>query len=248
MISRKDLSCQTEKLGVLLTNEQSEQIASFSNLLANFNQHTNLIANADPEVFLFDHVLDSLSLVPILENLPNNPKAGNGAKLIDIGSGAGLPGLLLAIARPSLQVVLVESLGKKVQFLKEAVSVLCLNDRVCVQHGRAELLAHDRQFRHQFDLATARAVGAVALVLEVTLPYLCPGGVALLQKSQRQCHEQARPAGCVARKLKAKLVDTVYLDPAIYRKERGIFIFEQLEPVPMPYPRSWQKITKAPIA
>lgn len=248
MISRQDLSRLAEKLGVFLSDEQSEQIAKFASLLATFNEHTNLIANSDASVLLVDHILDSLSLIPVFERNKTEGQRDKAERLIDIGTGAGLPGLVIAIAKPDWQITLIEAVGKKIRFLNQAVEALGLAERVFVRQERAELLAHDKIYRHQFDYVTARAVGGLDLVLELTLPFLRAGGFAILQKSAKQCLEEAKLGATIASKLEAKLVDTIALDAAVLGKDRGVLVFCQTKAAPMPYPRPWQKMSKTPLS
>lgn len=244
MLSNPDLKSEAQKLNVILSAGQLSQIGQFCSLLFEFNQHTNLIANCDATVLMRDHILDSLALLPIAKG-QGQPKTSK--KLIDIGSGGGLPGLVLAIADPSLRVVLVEAIGKKSRFLSDAVSALELASRVSVLNIRAEVLAHQSKYRNQFDYATARAVGSLAIVLELTLPFLKIQGLGLIQKSAKQCREEAEIAGQAAGILKAKLLSTVYTDAGVLGKERGVLVFEQLGKAPMLYPRAWAKLKKEPI-
>jgi 16S rRNA (guanine527-N7)-methyltransferase len=242
------LSDQAAKLGASLSKEQISQIGQFSSLLAGFNEHTNLVANCEEEVLLRDHILDSLSLVSsIKEAAPKENLAGGLGSLIDIGSGGGFPGLILAIAEPALSVSLVESVGKKARFLSEAITSLSLNDRVSVFNSRAELMAHDKSYRQRFDFATCRALGALSTVLELTLPFLRRGGLALIQRSAAQAKNESEPAGKAVGKLRAKLSKIILLDEEVLAKERAVLLFEQKAAVPNTYPRPWPKPKQAPL-
>lgn len=248
LLSNSGLKQEAEKLKVYLSNQQIEQIGEFCTLLCEFNKHTNLIANCDPEVLMREHILDSVALVPIFEGAKNtNSKAHKTRKLIDIGSGGGFPGLVLAIVEPSLQVVMVEAIGKKSRFLNEAVLALNLDHRVSVLNARAEILAHQIKYRHQFDYATARAVGSLAIVLELLLPLLKTGGLALIQKSAQQLSEAMTSAKQALGVLKANLLTTAYTDAAIIGKERGVLVFQQADKAPALYPRQWNKLIKEPL-
>src|SRR5271170_6689850 len=192
---------------------QLEQVAHFCQLLALYNAHTNLVADAEITVVLRDHVMDSLSLVPTIVSRPRAKEGSN--RLIDIGSGAGFPGLILAIALRHLSVTLVESVGKKARFLEDTVSKIALSHRVEVKQVRAEELAHQAQYRGKFDLATGRALGSLAIVVELTAPFLSIGGVCLLQKTVKQSEEEAPKARANLQKLGARLIKTIVLDAEI---------------------------------
>jgi 16S rRNA (guanine527-N7)-methyltransferase len=245
-IAGKELNLPAEKLGLSLSDGQLGQLGQFCSYLAKFNEHTNLVANSEAHVLVQDHLLDSLSLLPIINKRRVEPE-GLPLSLIDIGSGGGFPGLVLAIAQPSLKVLLVESISKKARFLSEAIASLSLDRRVKVANDRAELLAHEHQYRHQFDFATARAVGATAIVLELTLPFVKLGGLSLIQKSAAQCKQEAAGARKAAIELKSRLVRVLYLDEKLLGKERGLLVFEQLGKTPRAYPRNWTELKKRPL-
>jgi len=237
-----------KSLGIALSKEQLEQLGEFLRLLTSVNEHTNLVANAQAESLLKDHVADSLSLMPIIQELEGlNGNLSENAALIDIGSGGGFPGLVLAIARPSIKVVLVDSVAKKARFLSEAITKLSLSHRIKVLNSRAEDLAHEDRWRHQFNYVTSRAVGPLAMVLELTLPFLRPGGLALLQKSYSQCQQEAKLASQAVLKLKGQLSSIFYPNEALLGKKRAILVFELTSHVPKQYPRSWVKLKKEPL-
>ncbi len=230
----EQLLAKANKLGVPLAMPEAEQIEKFASLLRQWNERVNLVADTSPATLLNDHILDSLSLVPLIGT--------NKMKLIDIGCGAGFPGLILAIAMSNLHVTLVECTGKKTRFLEEAVSLLGLIERVSILNDRAESLAHISNFRHQFDLATCRAVGNLDLVLELTSPFLKPQGRSLLQRSlsqyEREKNDQAKNLG-------ADLQETIFPDRETLGKKRVILIFSQLTITKAKYPRPWNKIKKS---
>jgi 16S rRNA (guanine527-N7)-methyltransferase len=236
--SMAPLAVMASALAAPLTNEQVAQIKQFSKLLIEWNEQVNLVGNASPQVLLEDHILDSLSLVPSigLEKM----------SLIDIGCGAGFPGIPLALALPNLQVTLVEATSKKTRFLETAIDQLSLNKRITILNGRAESLAHLPHLRHQYDVATCRAVGELELVLEITLPFLKVKGRALLQRSLNQFQQEKYIAGKIVTKLGAELRETIFPDKTILAKERAIFVFEQVTASKAKYPQAWNKLKKKP--
>jgi len=235
-----------ERLSVDLTSEQASQIEVFCKELQDYNAHTNLVADASPETVLTEHVLDSLSLVPLIKNSLKSPSQDK-IRLIDIGTGAGFPGLILAIAMPELEVLLVDSVGKKLNFITSVVEKIGLNQSVQIYNGRAEEMTHHGQYRAQFDVATCRAVGAsMGLVCEIVCPFLKIGGHAILQKSLSQITELAGATRENAEKLGAKLIDTVDLSSQL-GKRRGVFVLEQIRLSLAKYPRPWNQIKTKPL-
>jgi len=159
-------------LGCPLDTTQLGMFEIYRSELLLWNRRTNLTAITDPEAVQVLHFLDSLTLAAFL------PSAGTQQApltLLDVGTGAGFPGLALKIARPELRVWLLESTGKKVAFLRHMVDILKLSD-VTVLHGRAEELAHDSNLRECFDVTVARAVGHLAILAELCLPFTVVNG------------------------------------------------------------------------
>src|SRR6266436_572599 len=150
-----------------------EQFLRYRQELLDWNTRINLTAITDPEEVLLKHFLDSLSLLIVYDR--------PGARLLDIGAGAGFPGLPLKIARPQWQVTLLEATGKKVTFLRHVIETLQLKNVVAV-HGRAEELAHKAEYRAAFDIVTARAVASLPRLLEYAAPYCRVGGQIILLK------------------------------------------------------------------
>src|SRR5438105_407262 len=139
-----------------------QQFLRYRQELLDWNTRINLTAITDPGEVMIKHFLDSLSLL-LVYDVPD-------ARLLDIGAGAGFPGLPLKIVRPQWHVVLLEATGKKVKFLQHIIEALQLKD-VVVVHGRAEELAHKAEYRGSFDVVTARAVASLPTLLEYAAPF-----------------------------------------------------------------------------
>ena len=217
--------------------EIEQTLFQFCRELQAYNEHTNLVANAEIEVVLKEHILDSLSLIPVIgvDRLQN-------AELVDVGSGAGFPGIILAIACPSLSVALVESIGKKCLFLESTADSLGLEKRVQVCRQRAEILAHESDFRHTFNLATARAVASLPIVAELTLPLLKKGGWLLAQRSKRQAIQEESDADAYFSKLGGRLLDTIHLTPDLLGRELSVFKVKKESNTSSRYPRTAAQI------
>ena len=160
-------------IGVNLTDLQKAQFNTYLSELKAWNENVNLTAIKEDEDIISKHFFDSLS---VLRAIPENT-----ATLADIGSGAGFPGLPIKIARPDLKVTLIESVGKKADFLKHIIQILKLNDTEVVQ-ARVEEIGRDPNLREQFDVVTARAVATLSTLCEYALPLLRVGGVFIAQK------------------------------------------------------------------
>jgi 16S rRNA (guanine527-N7)-methyltransferase len=205
--------------------------------LLDWNTRINLTAITDPEEVCIKHFLDSLSLLQVYDK-PNT-------HLLDIGSGAGFPGLPLKIVRPEWHVTLLEATGKKTLFLRHMIEVLQLKN-IEVIHGRAEELAHKSAYRATFDLVTARAVASLSALLETSAPYTRTGGRIVLPKKgdlEDEIQHGKRAAGQLGTRLvAARTVDLPGLDDG-----RRLLVWEQFRSCPTLYPRSWATMTKKPL-
>jgi 16S rRNA (guanine527-N7)-methyltransferase len=168
------------RLGVDLDAEAVDRFATYRDLLLDANTRFNLTRVTDPEDVEVRLFADSLSLLP---HFPPNP-----VSVLDIGSGGGVPGLALAIARPTLPVTLLDATAKKVRFLQETATALGL-DQVRAIHGRAEELARDPSHRERHTVVTARAVARLTTLVELALPFLSLGGRAILPKGRSAAEE-----------------------------------------------------------
>lgn len=230
-------------LGLDVDTDQLQAVETFCLNLAEYNQHTNLVASSDPALVIRQHIVDAWSLVPLIKSSLNDQPGS----LIDIGSGAGFPGLILAIACPGLKVVLVESIGKKTKFLQQTVAKLNLEHHVTVLNERAEVLAHQSAYRERFNLATARAVGSLDLIAELTIPFLLTKGRLLAQKSQAQLELEESNAKTALAKLKAQLLEIVPLNTEALGKENAVMLIEKCAPTPNKYPRPAAQLKKSPL-
>jgi 16S rRNA (guanine527-N7)-methyltransferase len=230
-------------LAVELTGSQIDLLGKFLAELRSYNEHTNLVSNADPEVVVRDHVMDGLSLVPIINRL--KPEVHK-LRLVDIGSGAGFPAMVLAIVIPELHVLLIDSVGKKTRFLTEAASTLGLESRVSVVNARAEELPHDRRYRESFDFATARAVGKLDLVAELALPFIRLNGFLLAQKSQAQLEEEMEAADNAISVLGGEIASVENLDAEVLQRQFAVVCVRKARQTPREFPRPTAQL-KRPI-
>src|ERR1700733_12420599 len=144
-----DFKERVKRIGVSLTTSQIADLEEFCRLIALYAEHTNIVGNADLAVLLNDHVLDSLTLMPIISDY----EAAHGpVRLVDLGTGAGFPSMVLVLVNPSARVTMIEAVGKKCKFLEDASTSLGISDRCLILNGRAETLAHEREHRSTYDL------------------------------------------------------------------------------------------------
>lgn len=224
-------------LGIPAEERQLQLLLRYGALVLERNQTMNLTAIRDPAAFARLHILDSAALLRCAEPA--------GASLIDVGAGAGFPGMVLKILCPSLRLTLLDATGKKVAFLREAAEALGLTDVVCL-HGRAEELARESAWREQFDFAAARAVAELRLLLELTVPFLRVGGQLLAMKAD-DCAAETEAALPLLRTLGGKrLPDAVYTLPDTDVTRRVIRV-EKYTFTPGIFPRSWAKMKKTSI-
>jgi 16S rRNA (guanine527-N7)-methyltransferase len=171
------------QLGVSLDARALTRFDRYQALLLERSTQFNLTAIRDPEEIERRLFLDAIAMVPELDRLTGtaSDRTDRAVRLVDVGAGAGFPGLALKIVRPTLDVTLIDATAKKVAFVNEDIATLELEGVRAVQ-GRAEELGHDNRYRSRFDVATARAVASLPVLLEYVVPFLTIGGTALLPK------------------------------------------------------------------
>lgn len=215
-------------LGLDLTLRQVKQFQIYYRELVSWNKRVNLTAIVDYDEVQVKHFLDSLTLVPVLN-------AALILRVLDVGSGAGLPGVPLKIVCPSISLTLLDSVAKKTSFLSYLVARLEL-DSVEILTERAENLAQKEGYREQFDLVLSRAVGTLPTLIELTLPFCKVGGIFVAQKKGSVGQELDQAATAIATLGgRLKEVKRVVLDEFI--EERFLIIVEKVSPTPPRYPR-----------
>jgi len=224
-----------QELGVNISDEQEALFQRFYAHLLETNKHTNLTRITELEDFLYRHLLDSLTLEPLI---PAN------ARLIDIGSGAGFPAIPLAIVRPDIQVVAVDSVGKKCAFIQEAAEQLKLPG-VTVRNQRSEELGQDPQLRQQFDVVSARAVAALPVLLELCLPLVKVGGQFLAMKGLS--YEAELKASKKALNVLGGSVKEVKTFNHPNLAGSRLLVIEKTKPTPGQYPRKTGLPAKNPL-
>lgn len=236
MIDGKRLIALSAEYGVELTAEQAERCDAYAALLVEWNQKMNLTGITDPEGMLVKHFLDSFTAARFLPD--------GAFTLIDVGTGAGFPGVPLAILRPDCTLTLLDSLQKRLIFLETVCTALSLPARRI--HARAEEAGRDPLFREQFDVATARAVASLPLLCEYCLPFVRPGGSFIALKGP-DAPAETEAAARALRELRGTVEKTASLTlPAAEPLQRQVLCIRKSSSIPDKYPRPSAKIAKNP--
>ena len=232
---------EAASIGLEFEDGDLERLSDFLDLLYDANARMNLTAIRDRDEAWHRHVLDGLTLVPWIAAAHEKAAARGGSpSLIDVGSGGGLPGLVLACVQPSLPITLVEATGKKARFLEEAAKRLGL-DRVEVLAERAEVVGRDPRHRERHDLVTSRAVGPMPILAEYLVPLARTDGLVLAVKGAR-AEEEVAEAKQALYHLHAEVVE---VRPTSTGR---IVVLAKKRAVPKAYPRAVGEPKRRPLA
>lgn len=187
-----------EKVGIILTDKQVCQLDKYYEMLVEKNKVMNLTAITEYRDVVIKHFADSLAII----NSFNIEKVSS---MIDIGTGAGFPGIVLKIVFPDIRVTLLDSLNKRINFLNEVINELSLKD-ICTIHGRAEDFAHNASYREKFDLCVSRAVANLSTLSEYCIPFVKIGGNFISYKAG-DCSEEVDNAKTAILKLGAEIIN-----------------------------------------
>lgn len=227
---------ELEKISVELSEKQLEQFRIYYEMLVEKNKVMNLTGITEWDEVLEKHFLDSISLIRVI-NLRQN------ISVIDMGTGAGFPGIPLKIAFPKLKVTLADSLNKRVLFLQEVIDTLGLEDIEAI-HGRAEDLARDKKYREAYDLSVSRAVANLSTLSEYCLPFVKLGGQFISYKSGEIDQEVAESKSAVFL-LGGKIKDVVKFE--LGESGRSFIIIDKVKGTPKTYPRKAGTPSKKPL-
>lgn len=227
-----------EQLNISFTDHQIEQFIDYYELLLEWNSFMNLTAITDFDEVIKKHFLDSLSLVKAYD-------LSKECSIIDIGTGAGFPGIPLKIAFPHLEITLLDSLNKRINFLNEVKNKLALTNLQTI-HGRAEDFAKPEKLREKYDLCVSRAVANLSTLSELCLPYVKVGGKFISYKSEK-IKEESIAAENAIRLLGGVVenqVEFTFTEEEIYR---NLFIIKKVSSTPKKYPRKAGLPGKEPL-
>lgn len=227
---------ESNGISYLVTAESSEKLYLFSNLLVETNKITNLTAITDEKGIILKHFVDCAS---ISRYIPTN------SRLIDVGCGAGFPSLPLAIIRPDITVVSLDSTGKKIDFVNKTAAELEL-DNITAACARAEEFVTEN--REMFDVCTSRAVARLNILSELCLPLVKVGGLFIAMKSNKGAEEYAEAQNGITKlgaTLKFSKEESFSLESDLITRET--YVFEKGRPTPKEFPRKYAQILKKPL-
>lgn len=227
---------EAEKLSIHLSDKQLEQFQKYYEMLVEKNKVMNLTGITDWDEVLEKHYLDSISLIRAVDLNTN-------LSVMDMGTGAGFPGIPLKIAFPELHITLADSLNKRVFFLQEVIDALGLEDIEAI-HGRAEELARDKKYREKYDLVVSRAVANLSTLSEYCLPFVKIGGNFVSYKSG-EIEEEIQNSKSAIFLLGGKLKNTVKFE--LGESGRSFVVIDKINGTPNTYPRKAGTPTKKPL-
>lgn len=225
-----------EKLNITLSDAQMQQFLDYYEMLVETNKVMNLTAITEFDEVIEKHFLDSLSLCQVYD-------LNREIKILDMGTGAGFPGIPLKIAFPEIDLVLADSLNKRIKFLQEVINRLELK-KVEALHARAEEMGRNKQYREQFDLCVSRAVANLSSLSEYCIPFVKEGGMFISYKSG-EIEEETNQAKKAITILGGKIEDIYKFD--LYEQKRSFVIIRKEKKTPKAYPRKAGTPTKMPL-
>jgi 16S rRNA (guanine(527)-N(7))-methyltransferase GidB len=238
MDNRQLLKDSLEKMGISLSENQTQQFFDYKSLLVEWNEKMNLTAITDEREVIIKHFVDSISIL-------SEVKIEEGAEIIDVGTGAGFPGLPVKIIRPDLKVTLLDSLNKRIGFLDEVCTQLGL-ENVDNIHSRAEDGGQSPMLREKFDYCLSRAVANLAVLSEYCLPFVKVGGMFVSLKGPDAVQE-IKDAEIAIKKLGGEVERVIKIEIPNSDITHSLIIIKKIDNTPKIYPRKAGTASKKPI-
>jgi len=233
---KEEMNINLKNLNIDLTEEQLNSFYKYMNLLIEKNKVMNLTGITDPKDIVLKHFIDSLTVLKYVQD---------GSFLIDVGTGAGFPGLPLKIANASIEVTLLDSLNKRINFLNEVVNENNLGNITTI-HGRAEDFGQNQKYRENFDVVVSRAVAPLNILLEYMLPFVKMGGKCICMKGSN-CEEEIENAKKAIKVLGGEIEKIEEFTLPNSDNNRTILIIKKVKKTDRQYPRKAGIPTKNPI-
>ncbi len=225
-----------KEINIELKKEQTEKFYKYMNLLLEWNEKINLTAITEPEEVILKHFVDSLTISKYIEK---------DSKLVDMGTGAGFPGIPLKILRDDIEITLADSLNKRINFLNEVIKELNLKNIQTV-HTRAEEFGKNKKYRESFDIATSRAVANLSTLSEYLIPLVKPSGKTICMKGS-EIKEEVEMARKAIEILGGKIEQEESFNLPNSDMKRNVIIIKKVKNTPAKYPRKPGMPAKEPI-
>lgn len=231
-----ELKEKMKRIDIDIEDKQVEKFFSYMNLLIEWNQKINLTTIIEPKEIIIKHFVDCGTILKYLKN---------GETIIDIGTGAGFPGIPVKILNENLNVTLVDSLNKRIIFLNEVCAALNL-ENIQLIHSRAEDLAKNKEYREKFDKSVSRAVANLSTLSEYDLPFIKTGGQMIAMKGF-EIEEELKNAEKAINILGGKIKEVNKFTLINTDNKRSIVVIDKVKPTPKQFPRKAGKPLKEPI-
>ncbi len=226
-----------KEYGINLSKTQIHQFILYKDILLDYNKKINLTAITDEKEIILKHFIDCLSLVKFYSFKGDE-------KVIDIGSGAGFPAIPLKIALPNIKLTIVDSLNKRINFLKHIATELVLENTECL-HARAEILGHDEVYREKYDVCTSRAVAYLPMLSEFCIPFVKKDGYFLAMKGPTNIEGEIQDSNKIILELGAKYIEFLQYAIPFTDINHNIVFIKKTNQTSHQYPRDMAKIKKS---
>ncbi|MDD3150002.1 MAG: 16S rRNA (guanine(527)-N(7))-methyltransferase RsmG [Candidatus Gastranaerophilales bacterium] len=234
----KKLEKNAKDFGINLTSCQLKLFEDFFMILKEYNQQMNLVSNTEEKVVFEKHFIDSLALAKVQKT--------DKLKLIDVGTGGGFPAIPLAIAFPEWEIVAVDSVGKKINFINMTAEKLGLSGNLKAINVRSEELARNEDFREKFDICTTRAVAQMPVIAEYCLPFLKKDGLFIAYKA-KTAEEELKNAQKAIKILGGKELPIISYEISENEEDRNLIVIKKISKTPAKYPRKTGIAKKTPL-
>ena len=233
---KEKMIINVDKLGITLSEIQLKQFYNYMNLLIEWNKKINLTAITEPNEIILKHFVDSLTISKYISD---------GTRVVDVGTGAGFPGIPLKIYRQDLEIILLDSLQKRINFLDEVIKELNL-EKIEIIHSRVEDFGKDKRYREKFDIATSRAVANLATLSEYLLPLVKVGGKVISMKGSL-IEEELELSKNAIKILGGKVEKVDEFNLPNSDISRNIILINKIKETPNKYPRKAGEPSKKPL-
>jgi len=241
--SHNILESSLKELGVCFSDTQLKLLKGYLDMVYEHNKKFNLTGTKDREAILVRHILDSVALMKYREELAGI--SGKGSRVLDVGTGAGLPGIPLSIIMENAMFYLLESSSKKINFLEAVIKEMNLKNTVILK-GRAEQLAREKDHREAFDIVVSRAVAKFNILIELTIPFCRINGKIIFYKS-KEAESEVRASKVSVLKLGGRVDNLLEVKVPNLDEFRSFIVVKKIKESPAIYPRNFNRIMKKPL-